>query len=208
MKIEEIKLYVENFILPQYENFDKGHDISHAEKVIKDSLIIAGDFNVCTDMVYVIAAYHDLGLRFGRENHEKNSGDILINDKQLEKWFTRSEIIIMKEAVEDHRASNDYEPRSIYGKIVAEADRDIVYETILTRTIQFSLKNCPDFNREQHFERSRDHISSKYGENGYLKLWLETEKNLAGLREIREALKNEEQFRSDFDRLFEIERKL
>ena len=202
MKFEEIKLYVENSILPEYENFDKGHDISHANKVIEDSLTIAKDFDVCTDMVYVIAAFHDLGLRFGRENHEKNSGEILINDKTLTKWFSHDEIIIMKEAVEDHRASNDYEPRSIYGKIVAEADRDTVYETIITRTIQYSLKNCPDFTREEHFARCLNHISTKYGENGYLKLWLETEKNLEGLREIREALKDEKRFRADFDRLF------
>ena len=202
MKITEIKRYVEENILPEYDNFDKGHDISHAKKVIDDSLVIAKDFDVCTDMVYVIAAYHDLGLRLGRENHEKNSGGILLGDKELERWFSLQEIIIMKEAVEDHRASNDYEPRTIYGKIVAEADRDIVYNTILTRTIQYSIKNCPDFNHEQHFDRCLNHITSKYGENGYLKLWLETEKNLAGLREIREALKNEKQFRTDFDRLF------
>ena len=203
----EIKRYIENDILPQYENFDKGHNISHVKKVIEDSIIIARDFDVCLDMVYVIAAYHDLGLHYGRENHEKNSGIILMNDKTLEKWFSSEEILIMKEAVEDHRASNDHEPRSIYGKIVAEGDRDIVYLTSLTRTIQYSLKNCRDFTREQHFERCFDHINSKYGENGYLKLWLETEKNLAGLREIRVALKNQEQFRVDFERIFESEAK-
>ena len=205
MKFGEIKLYVEEFILPQYNSFDKAHDISHANKVIGESLKLAKDYGLSKSMAYVIAAYHDLGLRFGRKDHEKNSGEILINDKTLEKWFAKEEIIIMKEAVEDHRASNDYEPRSIYGKIVAEADRDIVYQTILTRTIQYSLKNCPDFTREEHFERCLDHVINKYGENGYLKLWLETEKNLEGLRIIREALKDEAQFRADFDRLFDEE---
>jgi len=199
---EEIRAYVERAILPCYESFDKGHDISHAKKVIGDSLIIAKDFDISLDMVYVIAAYHDLGLKFGRKDHEKNSGKILVNDKALEKWFSRDEIIIMKEAVEDHRASNDYEPRTVYGKIVAEADRDTVYETILTRTIQYSIKNYPDHTIEEHFERCLAHISEKYGENGYLKLGLETEKNIKGLEKIRLALKNEKQFRADFNRIF------
>jgi uncharacterized protein len=41
----------------------------------------------------------------------------------------------MKEAVEDHRASSSRQPRSIYGKIVAEADRDIDTHEIFLRAI-------------------------------------------------------------------------
>ncbi len=100
------------------------------------------------------------------------------------------QIILMKQAVEDHRASNDYEPRSIYGKIVAEGDRDITLDKIVYRTMQYGKKNLPHYSYEQHFERLYEHIESKYGENGYLKLWLNTEDNINGLKEIRELLKN------------------
>ena len=49
-----------------------------------------------------------------------------------------------KEAVvEDHRASTDHEPRSIYGKIVAEADRIIDPDITLRRTVQYGLKQNP-----------------------------------------------------------------
>ena len=46
-------------------------------------------------------------------------------DRQLAAWFTPQEIEIIAQAAEDHRASAKSKPRSIYGMIVAEADRII-----------------------------------------------------------------------------------
>lgn len=200
-----IKDYVEQNILPLYQNFDKGHQIAHAQKVIADSLMLAEKLDVNPNMVYVIAAYHDIGLSKGREKHHQFSGEMLLSDQALHQWFSQEQIQIMKQAVEDHRASNDYEPRSIYGKIVAEADRDIVPKTIIRRTIQYGLKKHPTCNKEEHFIRTRNHIQEKYGRNGYLKLWLESEKNLQGLEEIRTLLEEENAFIKVFSELFQQE---
>lgn len=199
----EIKEYVCADIIIEYSSFDKGHDLKHVDRVINNSLSIAMDYNVNMNMVYVIAAYHDLGLRNGRAEHEKTSGIILISDQNLKKWFTEDEIYTMKEAVEDHRASNNYEPRSIYGKIIAEADRDIDYMTILTRTIQYGMKNYPDYNFEQHLERNYGHIQEKYGENGYIKLWLNTELNQQKLAELRCCIQDAGKFRADFKKIYD-----
>lgn len=192
--------YVQGHIIPIYNGFDSAHGISHAEKVIANSLSLASLLNEVTDinMVYAIAAYHDVGLIGGRQGHEKASAIFLARDEALKHWFSPGQITTMAQAVEDHRASNDYEPRSIYGKIVAEADRDIDYDTILTRTVQYSVENYPHYNPQQHFTRCRDHIYVKYGQNGYLKLWLEAGKNRQGLEEIRLRLKDTKGFREDF----------
>ena len=48
--------------------------------------------------------------------------------------FVDREVIYAARAAKDHRASSDHEPRDIYGKIVAEADRQIVPETVIRRT--------------------------------------------------------------------------
>jgi uncharacterized protein len=205
---KELIRYIEDNIIPQYSAFDKGHNIDHVQKVIKDSLYYCNKINdktinneyqsdlpVRTDLVYVIAAYHDLGLSSGREEHHIKSGEILEKDVTLRRWFSAEEIQTMKEAVEDHRASNKYAPQSIYGKIVAEADRDISLETILYRTVAYSINKYPDYNFDQIFERTYSHILNKYGENGYLKLWLNTPKNIAGLNDIREMLKTPQKMR-------------
>lgn len=199
----ELAKYIQETILPQYNTFDKAHDINHAMQVIQDSIPIASDYDVDSNMVYAIAAYHDLGLSFGRREHERRSGEILQSDTTLKQWFSAEQISIMQEAVEDHRASNDWEPRTIYGKIVSEADRNISYHTVLMRTIQYSLAHYPNYTAEQHYARTYEHIQEKYGENGYLKLWLKTEKNSQGLAEIRRKLRNPDEFLADFHKYYQ-----
>ena len=198
----DIREFVEREILPLYCDFDKAHGPDHAEKVIANSLEIAADYDVDMNMVYVIAAYHDIGLKFGRERHEKASAELLLADERLEKWFTAEERQRMAQAAEDHRASNDYEPRSLYGKIVSEADRDIEYLTILVRTTHYGLVHFPDYDYEQHCVRVREHLVEKYAEGGYLKLWLRTEKNERKLRELREIIASDEMYREVFAQVY------
>ena len=199
---QDIVDYIQQNILPKYSLFDKAHNLEHAYKVISNSMSIAKDYQVDANKVYVIAAYHDIGLTQGRDNHEKNSAAFLLSDPKLEEWFSEEELRLMSEAVEDHRASISYEPRSIYGKIVSEADKDIEYMTILTRVVQYSLDNFPDYTYEQHLARSYEHIRDKYGENGYLKLWLDTEINRQNLRKLRNAVASTEIFNADFEKVF------
>jgi uncharacterized protein len=200
---EDLKNYIEQNILPKYNTFDKGHNISHIQKVIDDSVLLAEKFDADINMVYTIAAYHDIGIETNRELHHIISSQMLGKDENLKKWFMPQQIEIMQQAVEDHRASNDYEPRSIYGKIVAEADRDISLKTIIRRTLQFGLKKYPDADCDFHFDRAYSHIVNKYGENGYLKLYLHSEKNEQGLEEVRAALNNKEKFKKLFEEMFE-----
>ena len=112
-------------------------------------------------MMYAIAAYHDLGLQEDRKTHHLVSGRIVREDKKLCEWFSAEQIETIAQAVEDHRASSDHEPRSIYGKIVAEADRLIDPETVLSRTIQYGFKHYPEYGKEDHIRRALDHLDEK-----------------------------------------------
>lgn len=197
--------YVESEILPRYASFDKAHQNDHVDRVIQESLRLAQYYEVNPDMVYVIAAYHDVGLVEGRERHHLVSGSLLQADQKLRNWFSEEEIQLMKEAVEDHRASNKHEPRSIYGKIVSEADRVIDAETTFRRTVQYGLSHYPEMSQEEHYLRFRDHLITKYGEGGYLKLWIPQSDNAERLQEIRGILKDEVQLRNIFMKLFAAE---
>jgi uncharacterized protein len=193
---KELLTYLYNKIIPLYRHFDDAHQMDHVEKVIENSIEIAKPYEVNHDMVYVIACYHDIGMQFGRNDHHITGGLFLYNDQELSKYFTKEQRRIMKEAVEDHRASNDEPPRSIYGKIIAEADRDIDIEIVVTRTIQYGFKHYPDSDEEEHIERAYQHIEEKYGPNGYLKLWLETKKNRDGLNKIHHLLSDSKTLRT------------
>ena len=110
---------------------------------------------------------------------------MLMRDARLKKWFSSEQIKIMKEAVEDHRASASHAPRSVYGKIVAEADRDLDAEVVFRRTVQFGLANYPELDKEHQWIRFKEHMANKYSVHGYIKLWIpgsDNEKKLNVLR--------------------------
>lgn len=197
-----MKHYIETEILPRYEAFDKAHQRDHADYVIGQSLELAKHYDVDMDMVYAIAAYHDTGLAVDRKTHHIESGKIVRNDRRLDEWFTPEQIETMAQAVEDHRASNKNEPRSIYGKIVAEADRQIDGMTILRRTIQFGLNHYPELDREGHWERTLEHIYEKYAEGGYLRLWIPESPNAIRLREFQSMVKDTILLRKHFDEIY------
>lgn len=198
--------YLKTEIIPRYQAFDKAHNLDHVHTVIDESLTLAKQLGVDEKIAYTVAAYHDTGLCRGRELHQIYSGEILESDANLLKWFSESEIRLMKEAVEDHRASTDHEPRSIYGRIVAEADRIIDPDITLRRTVQYGLKQNPAADREWHYERFKAHLMQKYAPGGYLKLWFEESKNATRLRELQAIIMDESQLRRRFDAIFDQER--
>ena len=198
----ELKLYVEQKILPQYDHFDAAHQRNHAEEVIARSLALAEHYEVNINMVYAIAAYHDAGLCEGRDTHHLVSGRIIREDKNLREWFDEEQIEAMAQAAEDHRASSGHEPRSIYGKIVAEADRLIMPEKVIRRTIQFGLDHHPELDKEGQYQRFREHLLEKYSDTGYLKLWLPESENAPRLEELRRIIRDEKQMRKVFESAF------
>ena len=195
--------YIENEILPRYAAFDKGHQRDHAESVIEESLVLAHEYGADKEMAYVIAAFHDLGLGKGRELHHIYSGEILMADPILPQFFNEEQLVVMRDAVEDHRARSKNAPRSIYGAIVAEADRHIDPETILRRTMQFGMKQNPEADFEWHFERAYQHMLEKYAEGGYMRLWLNSKRNVEGLNALRVIINDKEVLREICKRLFE-----
>ena len=200
--------FVERQILPRYNAFGESHGLRHVTRVIKNSLRLADVTGADIDMVYVIAAYHDLGMEGPRAIHHLTSGKILMADARLKKWFNADQLKVMKEAVEDHRASSSRQPRSIYGKIVAEADRDIDVHEIFLRAIQYGKENGLDKTVEEHWERFAQHMDEKYSNNGYIKLWIPNSPNEKALKELRNIIEDKKLLRKAFDdiwkEMFEI----
>ena len=194
--------FVETKILPQYAEFDRAHNMEHVTRVIRRSLDLVKTTGADINMVYAIAAYHDLGMSGPRAIHHITGGKILASDARLKKWFSTEQIKIMKEAVEDHRASASRAPRSLYGKIIAEADRDIDVEVVVRRTIQYGLSNYPEKDKDEQWERFKEHMDSKYSADGYIKLWLPKSPNEKSLNELRNLIADKQKLREAFDRIW------
>lgn len=199
---QELANYIECFIIPLYDHFDKAHQRDHVRMVIKQSLELAATLEVDINMVYAIAAYHDVGLCEGRERHHIVSAQMLLADDELRKWFSEAQLQTMAEAVEDHRASSDHAPRSLYGRIVAEADRYIDPDTIIRRTVQFGLEHYPELDKNAHYERTLQHLHEKYGRNGYLHLWFDNSPNAERLERLRQMMEDEPLIREKFEKYY------
>ena len=200
----EIREFVEREIVPRYDGFDAGHGRDHVLTVISQALQLAGYYPEADKcLLLVAAAYHDLGLVNGREHHHTDSARIVREDMRLRQWFTEEEINIIADAAEDHRASSDHEPRTIYGRIVAEADRIIDGETIVRRALQYGMKHEPGLDREGQYRRLMEHMREKYDYGGYLKLWIPESDNARNLEAFRQTLADEKAFRGMFDRIYQ-----
>ena len=194
--------FVERNILKRYNAFDAAHNINHAQRVIRGSIKLAQRMGADINMAYVVAAYHDLGLEVERATQHIESGKILKADRRLDKWFSAQQIEIMRQAVEDHRASASRAPRNIYGKIVAEADRDLEPMSVIRRTIQFGLAHYPEKTKEEHWDRFVEHLQQKYSSAGYIKLWIAGSDNEQNLRELRRIINDRQLLRQTFEQIF------
>ncbi len=203
--MQTLKEYIESEIIPRYDNFDGAHRRDHVRSVIGQSQELSRYYDVNPEILYAAAAYHDLGLCEGREKHHLVSGQIIREDKTLLNWFSAEEIEVIAEAAEDHRASNETPPRSIYGKIIAESDRLIDPETVIRRTVQYGFAHYPQMNREQMWERTLTHLQKKYGYGGYLKLWIPESSNSCRFEELRKIIADEKRLRSMFDCFYDAE---
>ncbi len=196
---KDLEEYIKQNVLPQYDtNHVGGHGKEHIETVIDRSFEIINEFHldVNKDMVYTIAAFHDIGYKENPDQHEEVSSEKFIQDKGMEKFFNEEQRNTIAEAIVDHRASLEYEPRSIYGKVVSSADRETSVENMLTRSIFYQADKHKAENPtiEQVIEYSYKKLSSKYGKGGYAKMYYPDAKYKNYLDKMQELLENKEKF--------------
>lgn len=218
---ESLEKYVFDIIVPQYAGFDPAHREDHALTVIDQAMELLdrmpgwlssqpsdvtgiwGKDILDREMLLAAAACHDLGLVNGRERHHLDSGIIIRSDSRLHEWFSEEQIETIAQAAEDHRASGKSVPRSIYGMLVAEADRVIDGETIIRRTMQYGLTNYPEMDREEHIIRSIGHLREKYGRGGYLKLWIPWSDNAASLSALQDTISDDSAIHRETARIYD-----
>ena len=193
---KKLKKYIEDKVFPEYDKNESGHGINHIKKVIERSfeLVKENDLDVNLDMVYVIAAYHDIGHHIDSKTHEIISADMMSKDEKLKEFFNEEELKIIKEAIEDHRASAKDDPRSIYGRIVSSADRNNKVEDCLRRTYTYGKKLNPEATDEELFQRAYDVLQNKFGEDGYAKYYFKDSNYEKFLKEIRDLLKDKNNY--------------
>ena len=205
---ETLNEYLYEEIVPRYAEFDAAHRQNHALTVMEQAMKLLDGLSawltdnpsadeIWTDdvnpsMLLTAAACHDLGLVNGRERHHLDSGAIIRADRRLREWFDEDQVETIAQAAEDHRASGKTPPRSIYGMLVAEADRVIEGDTIILRTLQYGMKHYPELDHDAQIKRAVAHLREKYGFGGYLRLWIPWSDNAVRLNALREIIADDD----------------
>lgn len=194
----ELQKYIEEKVLTLYDNNIGGHGKKHINSVINRSFELVEEFNLDVDlnMVYVIAAFHDIGYKVNPDEHEEVSSDIFRNNVDMRSFFDDEQIDIIAEAIVDHRASLEYEARSIYGKIVSSADREVSVENMLERSVLFQSDKHKSENPTimQIIDYSYKKLSSKYGKGGYAKMYFQDKKYVDYINKMQELLEDKDKF--------------
>ena len=191
----KLKQYIETNILLEYSKNDIGHGIEHINYVIDRCMKFSKQFdNIDLNILYTIAVFHDIGHHIDKKNHEILSAKIFYENDDMKTFFTKEERIIIKEGIEDHRASSNQIPRSNYGKIISSADRSTDVNEFLKRTHSYTLKHNPDSTAEEMLNRAYNHTKDKYGKNGYAKNYVFDEEYNNFKNEIDELINNREKF--------------
>lgn len=206
IKLELIK-YIEQIVNYHYNLNDKGHGVEHAKYVINRSFEFAYQVeSINLEMVYVIAAYHDVAHHIDAKNHETISAKMLMEDKKLKDFFTDEQIKIMSEAVEDHRLSMETEPRSIYGKIVSSADRNTSVEVTLKRCYSYNRRHFSELKESEIIEECRKFLLKKFGINGYArsKMFFDDKEYKKYLDDITDLALDSDKFAVEIKKVNEI----
>lgn len=206
---KNLKDYIRLNIKAKYKTFDKGHNISHYNFVTKNCVnygkkLQNQGYDVDLDIAFIVGAFHDIGIINGRENHAISSGKIVRADKELKKYYDKNTIEMIAQAVEDHSSHLTYTPRNIYGKIVADADRNNSVYLVFSRPIKYGLKNEPkEWSKQQHLDRVYEFVKNKFGRDGYVKYWLDIEDTKKEQQAVWNLLDNKELCYSYMSGLFD-----
>ena len=197
-----LQIYIRKNIIPKYRRLDRAHSINHIEYVIKRSMDLAKTYKLDSDMMYCVAAFHDIGMLINRLGHEEYGADILENDVYIKKVFNVEQIQIMKLAVKEHRASYKGEYSSVYSKAISEADRSYDIFLMTYRSIAYGMAKYPDYSYAEHYERTYDYLRRKYGKDGYSRMVLYYEPDMKKIEQIQKVLDSSEMFIEVFNECY------
>ncbi|MDD3452713.1 MAG: hypothetical protein PHN42_00325 [Bacilli bacterium] len=189
----ELQKYVVDNIITEYSLNDEGHNIDHINYVLNRAIEIGKNYELSWDIIYICVMFHDIACHINREKHEILSALVAYEDKYLNSFFTKQEMNIIKEAIEDHRASLEYIPRNIYGKILSSADRKVDIKSYLIAAIAFELRKHPEMTKEEVISKTYLFAIKKYGKSGYAvnKSYVNDNKYNEFISNLQELIENE-----------------
>ena len=190
--------HVKRFTKPHYLMNDSGHGLVHRDITTKRGLRFVDQATEPVDRrsVYVGAMYHDVGHHIDQDKHEEISAQMCEDDKKLQQFFSKNEIIEIAQGIADHRASNPNDPPNMIGKIITTAD----YRTNLTNFLEGSYvyrrRNNSGMELPEIIDDAWEYTRKKFGKQGYAlsKMYFHDPEIIDFLQQARDLTSSKEVF--------------
>ena len=192
----ELCAYVESEIFPQYAKNDRAHGILHIREVIRRAFSLNQSFalNLDPNLIFAVAAYHDLGKHVDSERHEFISAELFLQDSKMSEFFDDHERQIIAEAIEDHRSSKFDSPRSTYGKLISSADRNTRVEMVFIRSFFVGKDRQPNTTVSDFLDSNFKRLAKRYGENDPENMFFADQEYRVFLVAMRQLLRDKTTF--------------
>ena len=195
-----LKKYIKEKVFPKYEKNDKGHGLLHILEVIRRSFELYKNLNLNLDpnLIYEIAACHDVGKYIDSDTHEKIAAKAFRDDENFKEFFSDEEIKTISDAIEDHRSSKKDNPRTKYGELISSADRNTRIEIVFIRSFFVAHERTPDMNIEEYLDFTFNRLSKRYSVEEPENMFLEDETYKTFLHDMRSLLQDEVAFKNKY----------
>ena len=135
----DLKKYVEERIFPEYSKNDQGHGILHILEVIRRSFVLNNELNLGLNpnMIYTVAASHDLGKYQEKEN------DIFIYNQEEEPEIDEIKKILSSRTmvVRDNQKLKAIDYTQFFAQEFKESFENQCFEKLL---LTINMKFCID----------------------------------------------------------------
>lgn len=195
-----LRNYVENKIFPQYAQNDKAHGMCHIREVIRRAFRLNKSFKLQLepDLIFAIAAYHDLGKHIDSKRHEIISAELFRQDAEMAKFFSPSQINLIAEAIEDHRSRKSDNPRSVYGQLISSADRNTRVEMVFVRSFFVGKDYQPEVTVAEHLDFNFHRLAQRYSLDDPENMFFADQEYRDFLVAMRQLLQDKELFKARY----------
>lgn len=192
--------HVEDKIFPQYAQNDKAHGLCHIREVIRRAFRLNKSFKLQLepDLIFAIAAYHDLGKHIDSDHHEIVSAELFRQDAEMTKFFAPAQINLIAEAIEDHRSRKSDNPRSVYGQLISSADRNTRVEMVFVRSFFVGKDYQPEATVAEHLDFNFHRLAQRYSLDDPENMFFADQEYRNFLTAMRKLLQNEELFKTRY----------
>ncbi len=162
----KLRNYVQENIFSSDDPNLLNYQLLPAIEAIRRSFALNETFhlNLNPNMIFAIAAYHDIWNCVDHSIHEKIAAEKFMEDLEMKTFFSDEDRVVIQQAIQDHRTTMKNEPRSVYGKLISSANYSTTIQDAFIRNFLSEQEESLGMTLEQYLDYTIKQFKDRYYE--------------------------------------------